>query len=864
MSSIQVPADFICPITAAIMERPVMDREGNSYEELAIQQWLAQGNSTSPITRNHLVATDLVTNRALKSSIEQFLAQNRGRELSVTAARQPPQTAGSRGAARAGGGAAPTSTTGGANAAAPPPPAMTPQQQQAPPEVKLMHDDDGRYLLTIQPPAAPTGTTTDSTNDRLPLDVICVIDISGSMTTKATVQNEKNEIESHGLTVFNVVEHATKTVTKLLGPNDRFALVTFNQVAQTVMPLTMMDATGQQTVEDKLASMEPDGRTNLWGGLQAAMDLIKDAAANSPPHYSPDRFVRPQATSQQRTTSIMLLTDGCPNVEPPRGHMPTLKNYLAKLSPRVAPFTVNTFGFGFDLDSTLLNEIATETGGMYVFIPDSGLVGTVFLNTMANLLVTMTPQVKVAIEAPAPIKHAIQLSPTAFGGQGSIGPLQYGQPRETYFRLSNADKGLGLGSPGGRAQKVSAKVDMILNNAKVSVTVESQPAPPTVAPQLKVHGARCQFCSVIASSSPELANQRNLAHLASALSNVQGTNGCNVPLIAGLLKDVRGEVTMAYSTHALYAKWGRHYLPSLVRANTLQQCNNFKDHSVQLYGGSLFLGVRDAGESTFLTLPPPEPKARGSLNGTPGLSSSSSNGILAAAGGVRGAWRSTTTTPAAAPIGGAVRSAPMVDPVVVVADPDPDPVDMTPYYYSGGGCISADSLVALADGATKRACEVERGDVLSSGSVVDCRVEIQTNPTELLLVHFQGGLTVSPYHPIRHRGTKDWVFPIDSTEAGKVVAQAPLVDTIYSFLLQTQRAADGGPVDAPWLSVNGIDVVAMAHGLSDSAGVVSHPYFATDAIRRDLEALPGHADKGVVRVAGWRRDTRDQKVNGII
>jgi len=45
---------------------------------------------------------------------------------------------------------------------------------------------------------------------------------------------------------------------------------------------------------------------------------------------------------------------------------------------------INTFGFGYSMDSLLLNKLSLEGNGFYTYIPDSGLVGTVFVNAIAN------------------------------------------------------------------------------------------------------------------------------------------------------------------------------------------------------------------------------------------------------------------------------------------------------------------------------------------------------------------------------------------------------------------------------------------------------------------------------------------------
>lgn len=54
------PPSFYCPLTMNLMKNPVQDREGNTYERFAIEQWL-QSNHTSPITRNRQVSIATVS-----------------------------------------------------------------------------------------------------------------------------------------------------------------------------------------------------------------------------------------------------------------------------------------------------------------------------------------------------------------------------------------------------------------------------------------------------------------------------------------------------------------------------------------------------------------------------------------------------------------------------------------------------------------------------------------------------------------------------------------------------------------------------------------------------------------------------------
>jgi hypothetical protein len=52
--------------------------------------------------------------------------------------------------------------------------------------------------------------------------------------------------------------------------------------------------------------------------------------------------------SKNINSAVMLFTDGLPNVEPPRGHIPMLKKYLDENKLNCS---INTFGFGYSLNS---------------------------------------------------------------------------------------------------------------------------------------------------------------------------------------------------------------------------------------------------------------------------------------------------------------------------------------------------------------------------------------------------------------------------------------------------------------------------------------------------------------------------------
>jgi len=68
---LQVPKDFLCPITQDIMKDPVVAADGYTYEKRAITKWIKR-KGTSPVTREELSKDRLFPNRLLKKQIEDF------------------------------------------------------------------------------------------------------------------------------------------------------------------------------------------------------------------------------------------------------------------------------------------------------------------------------------------------------------------------------------------------------------------------------------------------------------------------------------------------------------------------------------------------------------------------------------------------------------------------------------------------------------------------------------------------------------------------------------------------------------------------------------------------------------------------
>lgn len=625
---------------------------------------------------------------------------------------------------------------------------------------------------------------------RVPSDVCCIVDISGSMGVEALLKTESGDSTGHGLSVLDIVKHALKTIIMNMTDVDRLALVVYSNDAKAIFGLTQMDASGRTATKMHLDDLQPAGMTNLWDGLKTGLDLLK------------------AGLTPGRLQHIMLFTDGLPNINPPRGILPMLKKFKDKEPGGKLPCTINTFGFGYELDSELLSQLAIDGCGAYAFIPDAGFVGTVFVNSMSNLLVTMAKDVILTLR---PQNGASFVEGGLLGGHPAkkegdalsvnLGSLQYGQTKDVVVQMSVPPAAV----TGGYLQATLEYSSCAGAASPVACVGQGKGSPAGFA-GVHQQRLRLQFVDSVRQSMqllkmtpvqkakgeamPLADAQEVVIHLADeiAKSPVAGEEA-----MVALLEDAQGQVSEAVSREEWYTKWGVHYLPSLMFAHLTQQCNNFKDAGVQSYGGALFQSIRDAADEVFMTLPAPTPSARP----TPPAASGSAHSPTA-------------------------YSAP--------TQPSAPAVNMSAFYDRYAGCIDGACMVRLADGGARRLAEIRRGDLLlapGSGrtAAVACVVQMRAPSERFLLAELPGGLRITPYHPVCVDGA--WRFPADLTEAREMPCEA-----VYSLLLE--EGADA-------LVADGVPCVALGHGLEE--GAARHPFFGCRAaVEAALAKLPGFED----------------------
>ena len=183
---------------------------------------------------------------------------------------------------------------------------------------------------------------------RPPIDLICVIDRSGSMS------GEK----------IKLVRETLKYLVSILSPNDRLCLITFDDQADMLTGLQRVKDGNIQTFDSKIDTITHRGGTNMMLGLNKALELIKNRKYRN------------------KVTSLFMLSDGLDNI----GQVDiNFKNSLEKLQIQDI-FTVNTFGYGNDHDPELMRKLATIKDGNFFYIEKLDLVDEYFVNALGGLL----------------------------------------------------------------------------------------------------------------------------------------------------------------------------------------------------------------------------------------------------------------------------------------------------------------------------------------------------------------------------------------------------------------------------------------------------------------------------------------------
>ncbi|KAG5664877.1 hypothetical protein KAF25_008611 [Fusarium avenaceum] len=680
-------------------------------------------------------------------------------------------------------------------------------------------------LVKIEPPKEPSIRI-----PHVPCDIVLVIDVSGSMVAAAPVPGESEE--SNGLSVLDLTKHAARTIIESMNENDRLSIVTFASKAKVLQPLLPMNKENKDLSLKNIKSMVPLDATNLWQGMLESIKVFKDGGSST------------------NVPAIMILTDGMPNhMNPAAGFVPKIR----AMGP--LPASIHTFGFGYSLRSGLLKSIAEIGGGNYAFIPDAGMIGTVFVHAVANLQSTFATRAVLKLTYTKPLElqettgpSVVQRAPEfADKSEDSaveltlmLGNLQYGQSRDIFLHVNNVKQleflsesdsarsvvqaHLTYVKPGDCLKSRKALEAMLAKDADFIPMASAQRSvleySDLPASEIAYHESRSLICNFISTMFPMKRDEERevakgmkekgteLRTWIETLPAKDFDDEKNKSLMQDIsVEEPKGQVCMAIESKEYFQKWGCHFLPSLLNAHTRQVCNSFKDPGPLQYStdSPLFISCRDALDQIFDNLPAPEPSRN--QHGRRGHGSHSSSGFSS--------------------------------------------VSMSKYRNSSGVCFAASTDVTLASGRIVQIRKLRRGMKVRTPRGTRRVAMVLKTPVERELLCRVGKVLVTPWHPVSSDG-KRWDFP--ANRAGAAVAYT---GCIYSVLLER----DASPA-AHSIRVGDMWGVTLGHGLTTGTDIRAHTFFGDyNAVGKGLLGLQRRGN-GVVIGGGVERDEESGLVTG--
>jgi len=719
-----------CPITHCVMVDPVQGNDGNTYERSAIVSAL-NIKQESPITRQPMRISDLKVNVALRFLCDKY------NQLSQS---------------------------------------VTTQQRTNPLSKPIILDhaiskNDDKLLLSFN---VNKESFPNHLNDgHLSQDIVLVIDRSGSMHTQVEAKDRNGQNLENGLSIQDIVNHSAKTVVQTLDSHSRICIIKFDNAIDIVTPLMYATETNKIQIMTSINSIKPGGQTNIWGALEKALQILDSREDKS------------------RNSAILMLTDGIPNVSPAQGEVETLKR-LRKTKNFTTP--IYTFGFGYNLQPTLLYDLAKYSNGGNAHIPDGNMIATVFCNFIATILCSVVMNLQLHITPKQTNSasfnnllvgdFAYSFDPINQKYIYDIGTVQVQQERNIVLNFEDKlDFDYYYTYAIGEKYYTSSVHSVTADSVAIYVN----------NPLLNGHIYRATSVEYIR----KMINSNRINNLLSTEANYNGLvklleeNKCasSAEFVNGLLKNIKGDfanigqVKLAID-QKYFKRWGEFYLDQLSRSLNQQIKPNFKDEGC-MFGGEVFEALVDKSSDIFNSLEPP----------TPSLVVQQNSGNMF--------YRSLNLAPQA-------------------------PISMSCYNDPQGGCVDSYCNINMFNGTSKLLKDIKKFDIIKSidennkieGAKVLCVVEtlIESGYRNYACIN---DVLVTPWHPIKiglHGKEETWCFPgeLFSTYSYPSSSMITLVLENYHVMF-----------------INGIKCITLGHNFTNHSKLI-HPYYGTNKVIENL------------------------------
>ncbi|RWW38943.1 hypothetical protein BHE74_00055785 [Ensete ventricosum] len=348
----------------------------------------------------------------------------------------------------------------------------------------LMHLKAPHATMNQSPRSNLSAGCTVPQNVRAPVDLVTVLDVSGSMAG----------------TKLALLKRALSFLIQNLGPSDRLSVVAFSSTARRLIPLCRMCDSGRQQALQAVNSLVSSGGTNIADGLRKGFKVIEERRERNP------------------VCSILLLSDGqdtytfSSSGSGARRSQPDFKVLVPSSIHSSTAVSVHSFGFGADHDSAAMHAIAEISGGTFSFIESEGVLQDAFAQCIGGILSVVVQEMRLGVECVHP---GVRLAPINSGSYRNQ-LLNDGRTGFIYVGDLYADEE--------RDFLISVNVPFAIEDIvllKVACVYKDPVSKDTV--RLPIKEVRIQRPQVVSSQTPsiEVDRERNRVQAAEAMSNAR-------------------------------------------------------------------------------------------------------------------------------------------------------------------------------------------------------------------------------------------------------------------------------------------------------------------------------------------------------
>jgi Ca-activated chloride channel family protein len=239
---------------------------------------------------------------------------------------------------------------------------------------------------------------------RPPLDLALVLDTSGSMEGEA----------------IDALRASARELAGKLRDGDHISVVAFHSRADVLVKNTVITKANRADIDHAIAAIHATGTTDLVGGLSSGLSQL--LAGQFP----------------QGINRIVLLSDGVPNSNV------ALPSVIASIHAQGV--SVTSLGFGIDYDTSLMTQVARDTGGNFHYLEKPTEVAAVFDDELVKMTSAVARNMQLVLE-PGPGVTFMAMPGMTAEGDGKIyaqlGDLPAGETRDLMIPATLATRGDG-------------------------------------------------------------------------------------------------------------------------------------------------------------------------------------------------------------------------------------------------------------------------------------------------------------------------------------------------------------------------------------------------------------------------------------